>query len=229
MLNVLIAEDNVPISVLLLNTINTNDVRCLGILNEGTKVYQKVKELNPDVLILDLKMPGKNGLDILREIEEDTTIKIQVFIYSGETKYLEKARNFRCVTRFFSKMTPAEEISRQLQEMAEGVCNKNIGKQISEILFSLGFTYSLKGTRLINACILYSIVEDEDNINNIYEEIAKEKGQNVHTIKSDINTAISSMWRYTDRKKTREILRLGSWDKPSSKGIISMVKYHITK
>ena len=94
MLNVLIAEDNVPISVLLLNTINTNDVRCLGILNEGTKVYKKVKELNPDVLILDLKMPGKNGLEVLKEIEDDATIKTKVFIYSGETKYLEKARDF---------------------------------------------------------------------------------------------------------------------------------------
>lgn len=229
MLNVLIAEDNVPISIRLSNTINTNDVRCLGILNEGTKVYQRVKELNPDVLILDLKMPGKNGLDILQEIDEDTEIKTKVFIYSGETKYLEKARDFRCVDRFFLKMTPAEEISRQLQEISEGISNKNIGKQISEILFSMGFTYSLKGTRLINACILYSIVEDEDNVNNIYIKVAEEKGQNVHTIKSDINTAVSSMWRYTDKKKTRKILRLGDWDKPSSKGIISMVKYYITK
>lgn len=229
MLNVLIAEDNVPISIRLSNTINTNDIRCLEILNEGTKVYQRVKELNPDILILDLKMPGKNGLDILQEIDEDTEIKTKVFIYSGETKYLEKARDFRCVERFFSKMTPVEEISRQLQEMSEGISNKNIGKQISEILFSMGFTYSLKGTRLINACILYSIVEDEDNVNNIYIKVAKEKGQNVHTIKSDINTAISSMWRYTDKKKTRKILRIGDWDKPSSKGIISMVKYYITK
>lgn len=92
----------------------------------------------------------------------------------------------------------------------------------------MGFTYSLKGTRLINACILYSIVENEDNINKTYIKIAKEKGQNVHTLKSDINTAISTMWRYTDKKKTREILRLGDLDTPSSKGIISMVKYHIT-
>ena len=96
------------------------------------------------------------------------------------------------------------------------------------MLFSMGFTYSLKGTRLINACILYSIVEDEDNVNKIYIKIAKEKGQNVHTLKSDINTAIMTMWRYTDKKKTREFLRLGDWDTPSSKGIISMVKYHIT-
>ena len=59
MLNVLIAEDNMQISVHLSNTINTKNVRCIGILNEGTKVYEKLKELNPDVIILDLKNARK--------------------------------------------------------------------------------------------------------------------------------------------------------------------------
>ena len=94
-------------------------------------------------------------------------------------------------------------------------------------MFKIGFTYSLKGTKLINNCILYSIVEDEDNIKKIYSEIARRKGENVHTVKSDINTAIKNMWRFSDRTKTRKILRLGENDIPSTKSIISMVKYYV--
>ena len=227
MLNVLIAEDNMQISVHLANIINTKTVRCVGILNEGTKVYQQVKELKPDVLILDLKMPGKNGLEILDEIQADRKIKTKVFIYSGEMEYISLAREYKCVDRFFSKLTPAEEISRILESLVEEISNKNTGDKIIDILFKLGFTYSLKGTRFINDCILYSIVEDEDNIKNIYTEIAKKKGENMHTIKSDINTAINNMWKYTDRTKTRRILRLGEYDKPSCKDVISMVKYYV--
>lgn len=227
MLNVLIAEDNMQISVHLSNTINTKNVRCIGILNEGTKVYEKLKELNPEVIILDLKLPGKDGLEILKEIEKDSKINTKVFIYSGEMDYIALARDFKCVSRFFSKLTPAEEIARELEELVEDVSNKNTGDKIIDILFKLGFTYSLRGTKLINDCILYSIVEDEDKVKNIYAEIAKRKGENIHTIKSDINTAINNMWRTTDRIKTRKILRLGEYDKPSSKGIISMVKYYI--
>lgn len=227
MLNVLIAEDNMQISVHLSNMINTENVRCIGILNEGTKVYERIEELNPDVLILDLKMPGKNGLEILKEIEANKKIKTKVFIYSGEMKYMTLAREYKCVDRFFSKLTPAEEISRELEGMVEQISNKNTGDKIIDILFKLGFTYSLKGTRFINDCILYSIVEDEDNIKNIYVEIAKRKGENMHTIKSDINTAINNMWKYTDRAKTRKILRLGEYDKPSCKDVISMIKYYV--
>lgn len=227
MLNVLIAEDNIQISVHLSNMINTENVRCIGILNEGTKVYEKIEELNPDVLILDLKMPGKNGLEILKEIELNKKIKTKVFIYSGEMKYMTLAREYKCVDRFFSKLTPAEEISRVLDGMVEQISKKNTGDKIIDILFKLGFTYSLKGTRFINDCILYSIVEDEDNIKNIYAEIAKKKGENMNTIKSDINTAINNMWKYTDRAKTRRILRLGEYEKPSCKDVISMVKYYV--
>ena len=227
MLNVLIAEDNMQISVHLANIINTKTVRCVGILNEGTKVYQQVKELKPDVLILDLKMPGKNGLEILDEIQADRKIKTKVFIYSGEMEYISLAREYKCVDRFFSKLTPAEEISRILESLVEEISNKNTEDKIIDILFKLGFTYSLKGTKLINDCILYSIVENEDNIKNIYAEIARQNGENMYTIKSDINTAIKKMWKYTDKARTRRILRLGETEKPSNKSVISIVKYYI--
>ncbi len=141
---------------------------------------------------------------------------------------LYKARDYDCVNRFFSKLTPPEEIARELEEIYDGLNNKNTEEKISNILLKLGFSYSLKGTKLMNDCILYSITEDEDNIKKIYNEIAIRKGENSYTIKSDINTAIRNMWRFSDRDKVRKILRMGQCDRPSSKGIISMVKYHLT-
>lgn len=227
MLNVLIAEDNMQISVHLSNTINTPNVRCIGILNEGSKVYEKIKELKPDILLLDLRMPGKNGLDILKEIDSDNEINTRVYIYSGDSKYISKARDYNCVERFYTKNTPPEEISRQLKEESMSSSIENTRKEVSELLFKLGFTYSLEGTKLITDCIMYSIEKNEDKIKKIYEYIAKRNKKNTHTIKSDINTAVNNMWRFTDRKKTRRILRLGEADKPSSKNVITMVKYYV--
>lgn len=227
MLNVLIVEDDVQISIYLANKINTKNVRCIGILNEGTNVYEKIKELTPDVVILDLKLPDKNGLEILEEIEVDKKIKAKIFIYSGAVEEMSLAIKYKCVDRFFSKLTPVEEITRELERIVEEISNKNTEEKIIEILFRLGFTYSLKGTKLINDCILYSIIKKEDNVKNIYNEIAKAKGENMNTIKSDINTAINNMWKYTNKERTRRILRLGECDKPSSKNVIAMVKYYV--
>ena len=228
MLKVLVAEDNVPMSVQISNMINTDNVRCVGILNNGSKVYQKLKDLKPDILILDLKLPGSNGLEILQKIEVDKSIKTKVFVYSGDMAYITLSREFKCVERFYSKLTPLEEISRELENLVDTFENKSTGDKVSDILFKLGFSYSLKGTRLISECIVYSITENEDKINRVYAAIAKRKKENINTIKADINTAVNNMWRYSDdRNKVRRILRLGSIENPSSKRVITMVKYYI--
>lgn len=229
MINVIIAEDNVPISVHLSNAINTKNVRCVAILNEGNDVYPNLKKLNPDILILDLKMPGKNGLQILEEITKDNEIKTKVMIYSGEMEYITLAREYECVCRFISKMTPYEEVSRQLEEIAEEIENRSLENKVAEILFKLGFVYSLRGTRLISHCIVNSVKENNDNVKLLYENVSKKTGYKPNTIKSDIHTAIDYMWKFADKEKTRKILRIGECDKPSTKTVISMVKYYVEK
>ena len=226
LLNVLIAENDMQKSVHLSNCINSPNVRCIGILNESTKVYQKIKELQPDVTIIDFG-EDKIGKQILEEIEGDKKIKSKIFLCTEESEKLTPVTHYKCINKFFSKNTPGIEISRELEELDEQISNKNIADKIINILFKLGFDYSLKGTKFISESILYSILTDIDNIKIIYEEIAKEKGVNVHTIKSDINTAIENMWRFTDKNKTRKILRIGEYDKPSCKGIVTMIKYYI--
>lgn len=226
LLNVLIAENDMQKSVHLSNCINSPNVRCIGILNESTKVYLKIKELQPDVAIINFG-GDKRGKHILDEIEEDKKIKSKIFLCTEESEKLTPIIHYKCINKFFSKNTPVIEISRELEELDEQISNKNIAEKIINILFKLGFDYSLKGTKFISESILYSILTDIDNIKIIYEEMAKKKGVNVHTIKSDINTAIDNMWRFTDKNKTRKILRIGEYDKPSCKGIVTMIKYYI--
>lgn len=229
MLNVLVAEDDVHVSINLSNEINTNEMRCIGILNDGTKVLQKIKEKEPDFLILDLKMPGRNGIQILEEIEKNEQIKTKVIVYSGEVTYMTLTSKFRCIERFYTKLTATQEIARQLKIIAENMYQNSINQRITEILLKIGFTYTLKGTRLIHNCILYSINNEVENINEIYNQMASDKKCNVHTIKSDIYTAINNMWRYADKTKVRKLLRIGDTDNPSSKNIIFMAKYYVKK
>ena len=197
MLNVLIAEDDIPTSVQLLNTINTENVRCIGILNNCAVVYKKTKELNPDILLLNMK----DGLSILHEIQEDRYLQTKIFIYSENMQYMALARNYKCVDRFFSKITPPEEISRELDEISEKISNEKLSKKIREILLQIGFDYTLKGTRYLSDCISYAVLNNEETDSKIYSEVSKEKGENMYTIKSNINTAIVNMWKFCNKEK----------------------------
>ena len=228
MINVLIADDDVRKTVQISNAITTDEIRCVEIVNEGNKVNERLEKLKPEVLILDLKMPGKDGLEILEDIQKGKVYKPKVFIYSGEEGYMAKAREYKFVDRYYSKLVPPEQIVKDIRESFEEISCKSAGEKANKILFELGFKYHLKGTRLINECIVHSVIRNESNVKNIYKYIAFCEGQNPYTIKSDINKAIKIMWKNSDNKeKIRKILRLGDYEEPSAKGIISMAKYYI--
>ncbi len=50
----------------------------------GTKVMERIKEINPDILILDLFLPGISGMRVLEELSDSgLTGKLAVVIVSG--------------------------------------------------------------------------------------------------------------------------------------------------
>lgn len=54
---------------------------------DGDEALVKVKEYNPDIIILDLMMPRLNGFDVLKEVREKYTDKWRpVIIVSAKTE-----------------------------------------------------------------------------------------------------------------------------------------------
>lgn len=48
-----------------------SDFEVLAVCTDGVEALDKVRELRPDVLVLDVDMPRKDGLTVLREIHEE--------------------------------------------------------------------------------------------------------------------------------------------------------------
>ncbi|AKS41056.1 response regulator [Wenzhouxiangella marina] len=46
------------------------DIEVIGEASDGESAIEKVPELAPDVLLLDMRMPGKNGLEVLMALKE---------------------------------------------------------------------------------------------------------------------------------------------------------------
>ncbi len=228
MVKVLIAEDNVPISVHLSNIINsTKEIQAISIVNNGTEVYQTIKSLKPEIVILDLKLPGEDGIEILRKIEEDVELDTRVVIYSGEPTYISKVRGFKSVEHFFNKIQLCEEIGLEIQRIAKEIKNEALTKKIYDVLLKMGFRAEHKGTQFIEECIEIATIEKQENLKRIYEKIANIEGKTPFTIKADIQLAVKKMWRYANKEKVRKFLRLGECDEPSPKIIVSMVRYYV--
>lgn len=65
---ILIAEDDMFIRQIL--TTLLQDIATVHVVETGDMVVSKYKEINPDVLLLDIHLPNVNGLDILTQLNE---------------------------------------------------------------------------------------------------------------------------------------------------------------
>ena len=69
-----------------------NGFEICGEAQDGDEGYNKILELNPDIVLLDIQMPGKLGLDILKDVREKG-LKGKFIIISGYSnfKYAQQA------------------------------------------------------------------------------------------------------------------------------------------
>lgn len=90
-------------------------------VTDGALAYDKVKEIKPNVVVLDLLMPNIDGFEILRKIKADPEInKIPVLVLSnlGQKEEIEKAHELGA-TKFVVKATIGlDGIIPEIQNMA---------------------------------------------------------------------------------------------------------------
>jgi two-component system, chemotaxis family, chemotaxis protein CheY len=68
MTTILIVDDTAEDRKKAVTILNTAGYRIIGTASTGEDGIQKYKELNPDLVMIDVIMPGMNGIDTLREI-----------------------------------------------------------------------------------------------------------------------------------------------------------------
>lgn len=121
MKKILIADDHAVVRQGLQQIIkDSGDMVVVGEATTAVDVITKVRELQPDVLILDLTLPGKSGLDILHELKNEK-INVGVLVLSMHGEELFAVRTLRAgAMGYLSKGTAPEEILDALRSIASG-------------------------------------------------------------------------------------------------------------
>lgn len=120
-MKILVFEDNATYRESLGFVIATSvDMELCGSFEDTTRLMYRVEALQPDVILMDINIPGKNGIEAVKEIK---TIfpKIQVCM---QTVFEDEDKVFASLcagaSGYILKSTPPDKILQAVREVAEG-------------------------------------------------------------------------------------------------------------
>lgn len=96
MIRVLIVDDSAVVRELLIFILNSDpDIQVIGAVGDGEEAMKVVPEVRPDVITMDVHMPGINGFETTRRIME--TYPTPIVIVSGSLNTYEVEATFHAI------------------------------------------------------------------------------------------------------------------------------------
>jgi DNA-binding response OmpR family regulator len=87
--------------------------------SDGKTAYQRVADTRPDIVFLDVMLPGRSGFDILRDIRADSglgNLPVLMLTAKGQVKDREMAERMG-VSRFMAKPFSNTEVLASVREL----------------------------------------------------------------------------------------------------------------
>lgn len=224
-LNVAIADDNERVLNMLDEVLTADgEINVVGKAKNGEQAYEMILSQNPDVVLLDLVMPGIDGLGVMDKIHtEGKTDHIPSFIIisgiqnesvaenamsAGATYYIMKPfDNMTLLNRvkqlgrkgYAGKKQNFASSEAQLKEpgFVYGGQSRSLEQYVTNMIHEIGVPAHIKGYQYLRDAIMMC-VNDMELLNSItkvlYPEIAKKYETTPSRVERALRHAIEVAW-----------------------------------
>lgn len=195
MIKVLIADDNVPFCETLFSRLTKEkDFKVTGIAHNWKDIEGKYFETQPDLLLLDLKIPGKDGLQIISDLtEKEAKPKKNIIVMSGDMRYRASLTNVEKVKWVISKPFDHDELIGIMRESAKQVIIPEKIYSIVDDLLSKLRVPLCKGRRLLKVAIIVAYTRPNllQKMEVLMHNVARrENYSNAKSVRSNIDKTI---------------------------------------
>ncbi|HZG86417.1 response regulator transcription factor [Paenibacillus sp.] len=119
MIRIVIAEDQRMLLGALSSLLDLEpDMEVVGRADNGEEAVRLVKELRPDVCVMDIEMPAKSGLEAAEELK-GSGCKILMLTTFARSGYFERALKAG-VHGYMLKDSPSEELAESIRSVMAG-------------------------------------------------------------------------------------------------------------
>ena len=188
---------------------NEGSIEVDAITSSGSNLLELVKTKNPDVLLMDIVLSNEDGLNTIRKIRSESSIRQPIIIvYSaltatravnatmgaGADYFISKPQSFESILNAINELVINKNDSIKSSELCTV---KDLEDIVTDYLHNFGIPASIKGYRYLRSAIMMA-VEDENIISMVtkilYPEVAKQYNSTPSRVERAIRHSINSGW-----------------------------------
>lgn len=171
---------------------------------DGVQALEQIRAFRPDILILDLMLPGLDGISLLHRAQEEGLRPAVLALSTFGSDYIVSALTRLDVSYLMTKPCDLTAISDRLTDLASQLQPSrmpaaNLDSAVSAMLLSLNFPARLDGFTFLQAGIpMYMRDPAQSMTKELYLEIGKLYGKDGRQVERSIRNAIDTAWQRRD-------------------------------
>lgn len=215
-ITVMLADDNEEFCEIVETYLKQQpDISFIESIHNGAEAYERIKEMKPDIAILDGAMPGLDGLGILEKLNKEGSRPVCIMLSGirndnvinraydlGAEYYIIKPFDLDTLAeriRMFRDIIAADSKSKNNSILADPVIQiPNLEERVTDILNEIGMPANFHGYRYLRHGIIMA-VKDIQSLNRItkgiYPAIAQVYNTTPSRVERAIRHAIDIVWK----------------------------------
>ncbi len=119
-MRVIIADDSEIMREHLADALsNLANLEIVGSASSGSQALESIRRLNPDVVVLDIRMPGGSGIDVMEQIKRDTTCPVVIMFTNYPFPQYRKKCEQAGADFFFDKSSESQRLIETIEALAD--------------------------------------------------------------------------------------------------------------
>lgn len=192
-IRVLLVEDNRATCALLRGFFEqAHGTELCGEAHDGWEALEMLRQLEPDLMLLDLVMPGLDGIGLLEALRKTEKPAPKIIVHSGvgSDQFVQRACRLGAsyyVMKPASLNELAVRIAALFPEEEETPSENGLG---AWALLRMGARQDMQGFLFLNRCATL-LAEDEDRqLKEVYLMVAKECATTYNCVEKNLRTSI---------------------------------------
>lgn len=217
------------------------DMQVLGMTDSGPALLEMAKEVQPDVILMDILLGDRDGFWVLENLKKegihcicilisaiDSDKLVRQAIALGAEYYMAKPVQGELLLERIHQLVDHETVRQPKVVQEEAVMEenpfRNLEGEISVLLSRMGISASIKGYHFIRRAVIMAIEDEEVLVGitkGLYPDIAKMYKTTASKVERAIRHAIESAWKKNGQQVYFEVAGYLPAEKPTNGQMIA--------